>query len=234
MARASYTPLPLSRAPSFDSAEDEMERAFTPDDEDDEETTHLTLAERPIMEPIYTNQGAPAYDFERDYDIPPPGSPPATYSSSHPAAGNSNGIIPSPSSTVRLEPASRSSRMSFFRRTVGAILPQYYTRLPTSDAESRRVHGSGVENDGVFANVLAKPARPATTDTDENGDIYVVPEETQKDAPPVSLSISENYSDFMLMILIAIVICSCAGGHCPSILGDNSSCSRKWHRWASH
>lgn len=188
MVRASYTPLPISREPSFDSAEDEMERAFTPDD-DDNELTHLApiegMAER-TMAPTYTNQGAPAYDFERDYDIPPPGSPPATYSSSHPAVGNSNGIIPSPSSTVRLDSAGRSSRLPFFRRAIGAILPQYYTRLPTSDAESRRIHGSGVENDGVFANVQAKPARAATTETDENGNIYVVPEETQKDAPPVS------------------------------------------------
>ena len=84
---------------------------------------------------------------------------------------------------------SSNLRPSFFRRTVGALLPQYYSRVPTSDAEARRIRGSGVENDGVFANVLAKPTSNPTT-TDENGDVHVMPEDSQKDAPPVCLFIS--------------------------------------------
>lgn len=196
-------PLPLSREASSDAASEEMERAFTPDDDDDQEKTPLAppygspTAQRTTTLP---GQDGLAYDFERDYDIPPPGSPPAIYSSSQPAAGNSNGVVPSPSSAVRLEPEGPSPRPSFFRRTIGALLPQYYSRLPTSDAESRRVHGSGIENDGVFANVIAKQVRPtATTATDGNGETYVMPEDSQMDAPPVCFRCLIIYSTFINM-----------------------------------
>jgi len=41
-----------------------------------------------------------------------------------------------------------------------------------------------VENDGVFANVMAKPVRGARTVRAADGNIYLAPEETQKEAPP--------------------------------------------------
>jgi len=52
-----------------------------------------------------------------------------------------------------------------------------------SDDHSRPVLGGGVENDGVFANVMAKP-QPACVITTEDGDVRIAPEETQKEAPP--------------------------------------------------
>ncbi|KAL0565679.1 hypothetical protein V5O48_016339 [Marasmius crinis-equi] len=43
--------------------------------------------------------------------------------------------------------------------------------------------GGGSENDGVFANVTAKP-QPAQVVRTSDGNIHLVPEETQKEAPP--------------------------------------------------
>jgi len=44
------------------------------------------------------------------------------------------------------------------------------------------VVGGGTNNDGVFANVTAKPSRPVQLRGDD--DTYLVPEDSQKDAPP--------------------------------------------------
>ncbi|THG97819.1 hypothetical protein EW145_g7538 [Phellinidium pouzarii] len=188
MARGGYTLHPHSREVSNVDVEEEMERAFKSDDEDQLDTTplaqqytHLRSTEAAPTE----SQDAPAYDFEREYDLPPPGSPSASALSSPAALGNSNGIVPSPSAILRREPGEPESRPSFFTRAVGVLLPQYYTRLPTSDlgAAATRARGSGIENDGVFTNVLAKPTGPRTVPT-ENGDIYIMPEDIQKDVPP--------------------------------------------------
>jgi hypothetical protein len=43
--------------------------------------------------------------------------------------------------------------------------------------------GGGVENDGVFANVMAKPGRARAVRT-ENGDVHMVPEDSSLDVPP--------------------------------------------------
>jgi len=41
-----------------------------------------------------------------------------------------------------------------------------------------------VENDGVFANVMAKPVRGARSVRAVDGSVYLAPEETQKETPP--------------------------------------------------
>ena len=123
------------------------------------------------------------YDFEREYDFPPPGSPPSPTSRALPNDyGNSNGMLPS--SPVRIP--KRGPVPSIFRRAVGALLPSHYVRVP-SEAQSSRTVGGGLENDGVFANVMAKPQRAQMVQA-EDGEVYVVPEDTnQKDIPPVRI-----------------------------------------------
>lgn len=178
--------------PRFEpDADQELEAAFD-DHEDDEdtanETTRLTrgyVDSHPLSEDTAapTPQRSGTYDFEREYeyDVPPPGSPPSPSALAHPNDwGNSNGQLPG--TPARPAPP----RPSFFRRVVGVLLPQHYARVPTSDAGSgapgRR--GGGIENDGVFANVMAKPGR-AVAVTNENGDTILVPEEAQNELPPV-------------------------------------------------
>lgn len=117
-----------------------------------------------------------AYDFEReyDYDHAPPGSPPRPSALALPNnIGNGNGLIPAPGA------AAPGPSRSFFRRTVGALLPTHYSRIP--DNEPTVVRGSG--NDGVWANVMAKPvrARPVTT---VDGETITLPEDSAKEAPP--------------------------------------------------
>ncbi|KLO17153.1 hypothetical protein SCHPADRAFT_868676 [Schizopora paradoxa] len=195
MARGDYSAVPLKRQQSVsERAAHEMDAAFESDDEEEyHESTPLAGGSHSVnaQEDVGEQQlgEVPAYDFERDYDYPPPGSPPAMPSPSGrtPAVvGNSNGIIPptSPTSTRGFDWAPRnrgSGAAAFFRRAVGAILPTHYTSVPTSANDPAR--GSGVENDGVFSNVLAHPT-PAQTARDENGNVYEVPEDAQKDAPP--------------------------------------------------
>lgn len=179
-----YAPLPNPR--SVPDAEREMHEAFQLDDDDDDnhtESTPLTHgyataeADRPqlsVMTPA-------TYDFEReyDYDFPPPGSPPDPSAARPNNIGNSNGVLPG--SPERPEPI----RPSLFRRIAGTLLPQHYQRVP-SEAASHRAVGGGIENDGVFANVTAKPVRTVEIH-DEDGTVYVVPEDAQNQAPPVSI-----------------------------------------------
>lgn len=157
-----------------------MDDAFDDDDNDDRESTPLTHfhPQSPISiapQLIRGETDPNAYDFEREYDFPPPGSPPSPSMFALPNDyGNSNGYLPT-------SPVIRSSPQSIFRRTFGSIFPQsFYQRVP-SDGRPR---GGGTDNDGVFANVTAKPAPPASVRT-ENGDIHIVPEEAQQEAPPV-------------------------------------------------
>ena len=158
---------------SAPDAERELDDAFDNDDEDDEqlESTPLTAAQNHSAE-----RGT--YDFERDYDYPPPGSPPEPSAFALPNNfGNSNGQLPQ-------SPARQSfPRPSFFRRAFGAILPTHYAIIPPTDSAARV--GGGVENDGVFANVMAKPARARTVRGD-NGEVHIVPEDSSRDVPPVS------------------------------------------------
>ncbi|KAJ7719381.1 hypothetical protein B0H16DRAFT_1606875 [Mycena metata] len=146
-----YAPLPSRSAQDADS---ELADTFGGDDDDDDEETPLN--------PQFVNVVAHvpgAYDFEREYDCPPPGSPPQVI-------GNSNGTIPTSPPVIPSAP-----RSSFFRRAVGAILPTHYARLPGSDPAASGVRGGGIENDGVFANVTAKPQRARTMRT-EDGSTY--------------------------------------------------------------
>lgn len=164
----------------------EMEEAFASDEEHDghdaSESTPLTqgVDSAPAESSLSSHQSAaiPTYDFERSYDFPPPGSPPGPSSRALPNDfGNSNGLLPT-SPIVRPQP-----KPSLFRRIMGAVVPSQY--MPLATDSNTRPTGGGLENDGVFANVVAKP-QPARTILSDNGDIHIVPEETQKDAPPVS------------------------------------------------
>jgi hypothetical protein len=144
----------------------ELEAAFEGDDHDDHD-------DQQENQPLIRNNPSPptpgAYDFENvDYDYPPPGSPPSPSSTALPNSfGNSNGFVPSFDSTHRPTP---SSRQPWWKR----LIP--YSRSSTVDA-------SGSRNDGVFANVTAKPSAPTTVVQNEDG-TYVVPEETRQEAPP--------------------------------------------------
>lgn len=116
-------------------------------------------------------------DFERaDYDVPPPGSPPA-----HSAAtvfGNTNG-------NPGAEPARPSDvRPSFLRRAVGALLPNHYVRVAV-DSNSGPAVGGGMANDGVFGNMAVRPQKNVAV-RGEDGNVYMVPEEAQNELPPVS------------------------------------------------
>ena len=167
-----------------------MADAFDLDEDVDDhhsvhESTPLTHNDRPP--PSATGHVLPrettfipgAYDFEREYDFPPPGSPPHPSSRALPNDfGNSNGLLPA-SPIQRPKP-----RVSFFRRAVGAILPTHYARVSTTEVQLTRPTGGGIENDGVFANVTAKP-QPARVIHTEDGSIYVAPENTQDQTPPV-------------------------------------------------
>ncbi|KZT73622.1 hypothetical protein DAEQUDRAFT_683925 [Daedalea quercina L-15889] len=191
---AGYAPLPNPR--SGPDADRELEEAFD-DHEDDEhsanETTRLTRGYDVDSHPLSADSHAAspaqasaapsqpgAYDFEREYeyDFPPPGSPPSPSTFALPNDwGNSNGQLPA--TPARPEPP----RPSFFRRAVGVLLPQHYARVPTEPSAASRPVGGGTDNDGVFANVMAKPGRSVTI-TNENGEVIMVPEEAQNDLPP--------------------------------------------------
>jgi len=191
---ARYTP--LSNPRSAPDAERELEDAFDLDDENEDdsnahESTPLTHNTNNVVSPQHTGhvrtetQSAAtptptlgAYDFERAYDFPPPGSPPPPSSRALPNDyGNSNGLLPT------APPAIPKPKRSIFQRTLGAILPTHYQPVPTQS--NSRPTGGGTENDGVFANVTAKPQAPRTI-VGEDGFNYVVPEDSQKETPPVS------------------------------------------------
>jgi len=179
-----YAPLPNPR--SAPDAEREMEDAFDLHDEHeqaDHESAPLTnnngiqssMSEH--TPEVETSAIPGAYDFEREYDFPPPGSPPGPSSRALPNDyGNSNGLLPTAPVAIP------KPRQSFFRRAVGAILPTHYQRVPTENQPARPT-GGGTENDGVFANVTAKPQLGRVVRT-EDGDVHVVPEESQKESPP--------------------------------------------------
>jgi len=169
-----YSALPNPQ--SQPNAERELEDAFDESDGDDDiESTPLTQAHNHAVAAERQDSFAGTYDFERDYDYPPPGSPPRPSAFALPNdIGNSNGQLPT--SPVRHS----LPQPSFFRRALGGILPTHYAPVPTDSAI--RV-GGGVENDGVFANVMAKPGRARAVRT-ENGDVHMVPEDSSQDAPP--------------------------------------------------
>lgn len=193
-----YAPIPNPHTDT--TAQDEMEAAFLESDDEDEQehddrnhvraagTNRNGYSSLPNAEPESPSSpsreaGAPqAYDFERadygeDWARPPPGSPPAsTQFFQVQSQGNSNGVIPDFSAVAR----------SAQRRTGGwmrRVLPQRVAeRLGVGSSHVEGAIGGGIQNDGVFANVTAKPSRPVRVTEGDN--TYLVPEEAQKDAPP--------------------------------------------------
>ncbi|EAU85513.2 metal homeostatis protein bsd2 [Coprinopsis cinerea okayama7 len=185
---ARYAPLPNPSSNVHDP-ERELEDAFELNDEDDHDhsvqhhgaaVANANLPPQPQGHPAHARHPSlpPAYDFERqDYDFPPPGSPPRPTDRALPNNyGNSNGLLPE--SPVIPQPR----QPSLWSRAVGAVFPSRYQRVASSESSQRRI-GGGTENDGVFANVMAKP-QAARTERAEDGSIFVVPEESQKETPP--------------------------------------------------
>jgi len=187
---ARYTTLPTQQSQNADR---ELNEAFESDEDDNDNNSHLESAQHNRADTVtlfslLDSSKCPGdtaivptvYDFERnyDYDRPPPGSPPHPLATTVPNdIGNSNGELPSsPLGTTIPRP-------SFLRRAVGAILPTHYVRVPTNETHTV-VTGGGSQNDGVFSNVVAKPA-PSAQIQAEDGSIYLVPEESQSIAPPV-------------------------------------------------
>ncbi|RPD67106.1 hypothetical protein L226DRAFT_529496 [Lentinus tigrinus ALCF2SS1-7] len=189
---ARYAPLPNPHTDP--DAIDEMEAAF--DDSDDEDDHHTPVTSRngyqslPNAEPSPPSheRAAPvpgAYDFENvdfDYIRPPPGSPPGPSAAALPNEfGNSNGLVPS-FSNISTD-ASPPPREGWFRRTAASVLPSHYVqRLGLGPSRPHGPVGDGTANDGVFANVTAKPSRQIRIQ--EGDDVFLVPEEVQKEVPP--------------------------------------------------
>ena len=172
-SNARYAPLPNPHTDP--DAQNEMEAAFLEsDDEDDHDQPQVRApgtrngysslpnvdpeaSSSPTDEPGYHPPNT--YDFESvNYDAewarPPPGSPPASVQFFEVQAnGNSNGFIPDFSSVAR----------DAQRRTGGwmrRVLPERVVeRLGMSSAHVPSAVGGGTANDGVFANVTAKPSR---------------------------------------------------------------------------
>lgn len=190
---AHYAPLPTQQ--SSRDVDRELNDAFESDGDDDKDYIERSPSNHPRAEtlPYVADppKGTPGsttipgiYDFERnyDYDRPPPGSPPQLLATALPNdIGNSNGELPtSPLGTTLPRP-------SFLRRAVGAILPTHYVRVPT-DEPPAGVRGGGIQNDGVFSNVVVKPASSVSVPIQaDDGSIYMVPEDTQNNAPPVCI-----------------------------------------------
>lgn len=158
---ARYAPLPNSRADD-DDAEHEMNAAFA-DSDDEDDDFHDASESQPLTQ--RTHRPAPSvhtpggYDFENvDYDYPPPGSPPPPSSTALPnTIGNSNGLVPSFDAT----PSASAPRRGWVQRTASAVLPrQVSQRLGLAQPRPEGAIGGGTNNDGVFANVTAKPTRP--------------------------------------------------------------------------
>ncbi|KAF9496800.1 hypothetical protein BDN71DRAFT_1468331 [Pleurotus eryngii] len=177
---ARYAALPTQPSPSDAERDRMLDDAFGT--EDDNESTPLTRQGHEgahnslVIHDESTGAIPGVYDFERDYDYPPPGSPPAPSEFARPnEIGNSNGLLPSSPVTAPRR------RGGLFRRAVGALLPTHYSSLPTEEAS--RARGGGMENDGVFANVMAKPQPTRLVET-EDGDMRLAPEDTQKEGPP--------------------------------------------------
>lgn len=170
-----------------------MEDAFDISDDDEDDYSGRPEERRPMI-PASASSPAPAqssngqdhsqnnlYNFEYDYTMPPPGSPPRPSALAIPdnIFGNTNGYIPVETQV----PDPPASRRNWFQRTLAPILPSSF-----SQSGQRRPIGGGSNNDGVFANVVAKPTVPRTTELNQaeqgSSNVHVAPEFEQKDAPP--------------------------------------------------
>ncbi|PCH41226.1 hypothetical protein WOLCODRAFT_69258 [Wolfiporia cocos MD-104 SS10] len=204
---AHYAPLPNPHSDPL--ADRELEAAFDDSDDEDGRTHGFDYAApgrraaRNGYHPLAHDDPSPApspsspapppapahpapYDFEWsdfDYARPPPGSPPSPTDRARPNEfGNSNGLVPEFAS-VPTDTGTARRRGGWFHRTAASVLPTHYVqRWGLVEEAPRGPVGAGTFNDGVFANVVAKPTRPMRVQ--EGDETQIVPEETQKDAPP--------------------------------------------------
>lgn len=181
-----YAPVPNPRSefPVRDEMEHEMKAAFDYSEGEEELDDNNESESRPLN-PVHTSPsqstaGSGMYDFENlDYDHPPPGSPPRPSSTALPNEhGNTNGLIPSFNSIPRPSPP-----QNWLQRTAAQALPSSLTdRLGLRRARPAGAIGGGVQNDGVFANVTAKPSMPVRVQ--EGDETYIIPEDARDEAPP--------------------------------------------------
>jgi hypothetical protein len=159
---ARYAPIPNPHTDTL--LNDEMEAAFEAEDEEEEEQhteSHPLNPTSTSSTPVPHSPPTPGiYDFENfDYaSLPPPGSPPRPSSSSLPNdIGNSNGFIPSPSDVRPVD----TPRSNWLRKKARSLLPNSIVHRLHLDYDSTAsgIVGGGTNNDGVFANVSAKPSR---------------------------------------------------------------------------
>ncbi|KAF8812570.1 hypothetical protein BYT27DRAFT_7183016 [Phlegmacium glaucopus] len=180
-----YTQLPISQPHHRVTQHDrevEMQAAFDySDDEDDEHTSSEAhplnpVTTAPISLPTPTHVPG-TYNFDTvDYDYPPPGSPPPPSALALPNNhGNSNGLVP------EFDPLSSRPRRMWFQRAAVTVLPSSILSAMGLAPPSGPI-GGGTNNDGVFANVTAKPTAPNRVQ--DGDDIYVVPEDARQEAPP--------------------------------------------------
>ncbi|KAJ7590845.1 hypothetical protein C8J56DRAFT_934022 [Mycena floridula] len=175
MSNSRYAPLPNPRA----EPDNEMEAAFGESDDEDATESH-PLNPTPSSPPAHRRAQSQVhvpgtYDFELDYDYPPPGSPPPPSSVALPNAfGNSNGLIPS----FSVQPGPKPN---WFQRTIRGVLPTQLAERITGQRRPQGAVGGGLNNDGVFANVTAKPTFVRIQEGDET---FIVPEDTRPEAPP--------------------------------------------------
>ncbi|PPQ99056.1 hypothetical protein CVT24_003616 [Panaeolus cyanescens] len=173
-----YAPLPNPGRDTLaqHDREAEMQAAFDfSDDEDDDNNNSETrpLNPNPLSASSTASHTPGTYNFESlDYDYPPPGSPPPLTSAALPnSIGNSNGYIPDFQGAQQHAPR---------RSWLQSILPA--SLLSKFNNQRRGPVGGGTDNDGVFANVTAKPTIPVRIqDGDET---YIVPEDSRQEAPP--------------------------------------------------
>ncbi|PPQ83280.1 hypothetical protein CVT25_004019 [Psilocybe cyanescens] len=169
------------------SREDEMQAAFDySDDEDDEHNASEAQPLNPTPTSPTRIHAPPAqtpsatYNFESvDYDYPPPGSPPPPSAVALPNNfGNSNGLIP----TFDF-PQNRGSSRMWFQRAATSVLPtSVLTKIGILPRRPAGPVGGGTNNDGVFANVTAKPTAPIRVQ--DGDDTHLVPEDSVHEAPP--------------------------------------------------
>lgn len=185
-----YAPIPNPRTEADTNSE--LDAAF--DDSDDEGIDESQPLHHPMLSSELNRsrrndhleeQSALTYDFDspiRDYDQPPPGSPPPSIAFALPnSIGNTNGVVPmsTPSNIPRPPP-------SWWKRTAVALLPNYFvSRFKLDDAPhgSRHAMGGGIGNDGVFNNITAKPSTSGVR-VQDGDNIYIVPEESSAIPPP--------------------------------------------------
>lgn len=164
-----YAPLP-NNPNAAEDVPDELEAAFDESDDEDNVTESHPLNPTSNSHSRHTSTvAAPnpgTYDFEADYDYPPPGSPPSGPIALPNNIGNSNGIT-----TFTVDSSAQGRRGGWFGRTAASVLPTHYAqRLGFSSQVPSGAVGGGSNMDGVFANVTAKPSRPIRV---QDGALYL-------------------------------------------------------------